>query len=68
LKGRPFISRSHSPRFEAHVALRNIKFGRDFGGSVGVVAGLAPTDRVIDSPPDTIIGIEGLETVALRLH
>jgi RND family efflux transporter MFP subunit len=36
------------------VALRPIQLGRDFGDSVEVAAGLAPGDRVIDSPPETL--------------
>ncbi len=31
-----------------------IQLGRDFGDSVEVTAGLAPQDRVIDSPPETL--------------
>jgi RND family efflux transporter MFP subunit len=36
------------------VALRSVQLGRDFGDSVEVTAGLAPQDRVIDSPPETL--------------
>jgi hypothetical protein len=36
------------------VALKPIQLGRDFGDSVEVTAGLAPQDRVIDSPPETL--------------
>jgi RND family efflux transporter MFP subunit len=36
------------------VVLKSIKLGRDFGDSVEVTAGLAPGDRVIDSPPETL--------------
>jgi RND family efflux transporter MFP subunit len=36
------------------VALKLIQLGRDFGDSVEVKAGLAPQDRVIDSPPETL--------------
>jgi RND family efflux transporter MFP subunit len=36
------------------VALKSIQLGRDFGDSVEVTAGLAPQDRVIDSPPETL--------------
>jgi RND family efflux transporter MFP subunit len=31
-----------------------IQLGRDYGDSVEVTAGLAPQDRVIDSPPETL--------------
>jgi hypothetical protein len=36
------------------VALKEIKLGRDFGDSVEVIAGLAPEDRVIDNPAETL--------------
>jgi RND family efflux transporter MFP subunit len=36
------------------VMLKSIQLGRDFGDSVEVTAGLAPQDRVIDSPPETL--------------
>jgi multidrug efflux pump subunit AcrA (membrane-fusion protein) len=38
------------------VQLRSVQLGRDFGDSVEVTAGLAPQDRVIDSPPETLQG------------
>jgi RND family efflux transporter MFP subunit len=34
--------------------LKSIRLGRDFGDSVEVIAGLSPSDRVIDSPPETL--------------
>src|SRR3984893_4220894 len=34
--------------------LQPVQLGRDFGDSVEVVAGLSPSDRVIDSPPETL--------------
>jgi RND family efflux transporter MFP subunit len=36
------------------VAMKPIEIGRDFGDSVEVVAGLVTSDRVIDSPPETL--------------
>jgi RND family efflux transporter MFP subunit len=36
------------------VVFKSIQLGRDFGDSVEVTAGLAPQDRVIDSPPETL--------------
>ena len=36
------------------VTLQPVQLGRDFGDSVEVVAGLSPSDRVIDSPPETL--------------
>jgi RND family efflux transporter MFP subunit len=34
--------------------LKTVQLGRDFGDSVEVVAGLSPSDQVIDSPPETL--------------
>jgi hypothetical protein len=34
--------------------MKPIQIGRDFGDSVEVVAGLSPSERVIDSPPETL--------------
>jgi RND family efflux transporter MFP subunit len=34
--------------------LKSVQLGRDFGDSVEVKAGLSPSDRVIDSPPETL--------------
>jgi multidrug efflux pump subunit AcrA (membrane-fusion protein) len=34
--------------------LKTVQLGRDFGDSVEVTAGLAPSDQVIDSPPETL--------------
>lgn len=34
--------------------LKPVHLGRDFGDSVEVVSGLSPSDRVIDSPPETL--------------
>jgi RND family efflux transporter MFP subunit len=36
------------------VRIKSVKLGRDYGNEVDVVAGLAPGDRVIDSPPETL--------------
>jgi RND family efflux transporter MFP subunit len=38
--------------------IRPIKAGRDLGTEMEVVAGLTPTDRVINSPPDSLIAGE----------
>src|SRR5712671_2387609 len=37
------------------VVLRSVKLGRDLGDSVEVVAGLTPSDRIINSPPETLM-------------
>src|SRR5260221_727684 len=36
------------------VTLTPVQLGRDLGDSVEVVAGLTPTDRVIDNPPESL--------------
>jgi hypothetical protein len=44
--------------------LKSIQLGRDFGDSIEVIAGLAPQDRVIDSPPETLQGGDAVRPVA----
>jgi multidrug efflux pump subunit AcrA (membrane-fusion protein) len=34
--------------------LKSVQLGRDFGDSVEVITGLSPSDKVIDSPPETL--------------
>jgi RND family efflux transporter MFP subunit len=36
------------------VVLKTVQLGRDFGDSVEILAGLSLSDRVIDSPPETL--------------
>jgi RND family efflux transporter MFP subunit len=36
------------------VVLRSVQLGRDLGDSVEIVSGLSPSDRVINSPPETL--------------
>jgi RND family efflux transporter MFP subunit len=36
------------------VVLRSVQLGRDLGDSVEIVGGLSPSDRVINSPPETL--------------
>src|SRR5712672_1329625 len=36
------------------VVLKSVHLGRDLGDSVEVLAGLSPSDRIIDSPPETL--------------
>jgi RND family efflux transporter MFP subunit len=36
------------------VVLKNVQLGRDFGDSVEILAGLSPSDRIINSPPETL--------------
>jgi hypothetical protein len=46
------------------VAFKSIQLGRDFGDSVEVKAGLAPQDRVIDSPSETLQSGDVVEVAA----
>jgi len=39
---------------DGKAVLKPVKLGRDFGDSVEVTAGLSPSDRVIDGPPETL--------------
>jgi multidrug efflux pump subunit AcrA (membrane-fusion protein) len=39
---------------DGKVVLEPVQIGRDLGNSVEVVAGLSASDRVIDSPPETL--------------
>jgi RND family efflux transporter MFP subunit len=39
---------------DGKVVLKSIQLGRDFGDTVEVTAGIAPADRVIDSPSETL--------------
>jgi RND family efflux transporter MFP subunit len=39
---------------EDKVVLKSVQLGRDLGDSVEVIAGLSPTDRIINSPPETL--------------
>jgi RND family efflux transporter MFP subunit len=46
------------------VVVKSIQLGRDFGDSVEVTAGLAPQDRVIDSPPETLQSGDAVQLAA----
>jgi RND family efflux transporter MFP subunit len=46
------------------VVLKTIQLGRDFGDNVEVTAGLAPEDRVIDSPPETLQSGDAVQLAA----
>src|SRR5256885_6547687 len=37
------------------IVLKNVQLGRDLGDSVEVIAGLTPSDRVINNPPETLV-------------
>jgi RND family efflux transporter MFP subunit len=36
------------------VVLKSVQLGRDLGDSMEVIAGLTPSDRIINSPPETL--------------
>jgi RND family efflux transporter MFP subunit len=36
------------------VVFKSVRLGRDLGDSVEVIAGLSPSDRIIDNPPETL--------------
>jgi RND family efflux transporter MFP subunit len=36
------------------VVLKSVQLGRDLGDSVEVIAGLSPSDRIINNPPETL--------------
>jgi RND family efflux transporter MFP subunit len=36
------------------VVLKSVRVGRDLGDSVEVIAGLTPSDRIVDNPPETL--------------
>jgi len=46
------------------VTLKPIQLGRDFGDSVEVTTGLAPGDRVINSPPETLRSGDAVQLAA----
>jgi multidrug efflux pump subunit AcrA (membrane-fusion protein) len=39
---------------DGKVKLKPVTIGRDFGDSVEILSGLDITDRIVDSPPETI--------------
>jgi len=47
--------------------LKAVRLGRDFGDNVEVTAGLAPQDRVIDSPPETLQSGDAVQLVVATL-
>ncbi|MDN7419255.1 efflux RND transporter periplasmic adaptor subunit [Burkholderia dolosa] len=50
---------------DGRTALKTVQIGRDFGTRVEIVAGLAPTDRVIDNPGDAITAGEIVKVVSV---
>ncbi len=47
--------RSRSQRTLGPVELRDIKVGRDFGTTIEIVQRVAPSDRVIRNPADSLV-------------
>jgi RND family efflux transporter MFP subunit len=50
---------------DSKVVLKPVQLGRDLGDSVEVVNGLSPSDRVIDSPPETLQSGDEVQMAAM---
>src|SRR6202040_3612529 len=46
------------------VVLKSVRLGRDLGDSVEVVAGLSPSERIIDNPPETLVAGDAVRVAA----
>jgi membrane fusion protein (multidrug efflux system) len=46
------------------VELRDIKVGRDFGTSIEVTSGVAPSDKIVNNPPDSLVSGEVVHVAA----
>src|SRR6195256_387277 len=46
------------------VVLKNVQLGRDLGDSVEVIAGLTPSDRIINNPPETLTAGDAVRVAA----
>src|SRR6266436_2540968 len=46
------------------VVVKSVQLGRDLGDSVEVIAGLSPSDRIIDNPPETLVAGEKVRVAA----
>jgi RND family efflux transporter MFP subunit len=46
------------------VVLRSVQLGRDLGDSVEVTAGLSPSDRIVNNPPETLASGETVRVAA----
>jgi RND family efflux transporter MFP subunit len=46
------------------VVLKSVRLGRDLGDSVEVIAGLSPSDRIINSPPETLASGDAVHLAA----
>jgi RND family efflux transporter MFP subunit len=46
------------------VVLKTVQLGRDLGDSVEVIAGLTPSDRIVDNPPETLAAGDAVHVAA----
>jgi RND family efflux transporter MFP subunit len=46
------------------VVLKKVQLGRDLGDSVEVIAGLSPSDRIINNPPETLVAGDTVRVAA----
>jgi len=46
------------------VVLKSVQLGRDLGDSVEVIAGLTPSDRIINNPPETLVTGDAVRVAA----
>src|ERR1700716_2466597 len=46
------------------VVLKNVQLGRDLGDAVEVIAGLTPSDRIINNPPETLTAGDAVRVAA----
>ena len=46
-----------------HVRLHAVQVGRDFGGTMQVLSGVGPGERVVDNPPDSLADGEAVRVV-----
>jgi RND family efflux transporter MFP subunit len=46
------------------VVLKSVQLGRDLGDSMEVVAGLSPSDQIIDNPPETLVAGDAVRVAA----
>jgi RND family efflux transporter MFP subunit len=46
------------------VVLKSVQLGRDLGDSVEIIAGLTPSDRIINNPPETLVAGDAVRVAA----
>jgi multidrug efflux pump subunit AcrA (membrane-fusion protein) len=46
------------------VVLKSVQLGRDLGDSVEIIAGLSPSDRIVNNPPETLTAGDTVRLVA----